>query len=86
MTVYELLEKLDGYILMNKAHVVVDGVDTVVGYFHEGVELVFTPEGTELAALHEATPAKAPKKAKVVQEEQPAVESPQAAPEAAPQE
>lgn len=90
MTVYDLIEKLDGFILMNKAHVTVDGEDVVVGYFHEGVDLVFTPEGTELAAKHEGAPAKEPRKKAVVETPvetvQPAVESAQAAPEAAPQE
>lgn len=90
MTVYELIEKLDGFILMNKAHVTVDGVEVVVGYFEDGVELVFTPEGTELAAKYENAPAKTPRKKAAaetpVATEQPAVESAQAAPEAAPQE
>ena len=49
MNVYELLEATGGHILMNKAHVTVDGVELTVGYF-DGPELVFTAEGSELAA------------------------------------
>lgn len=85
MTVYELIEKMDGYILNNKARVMHNGENVVVGVF-QGEELVFTAIGSEIAATQSSTPAKAAKKAKVVQEEQPAVESEQAAPEAAPQE
>ncbi len=85
MTVYELIEKMDGYILNNKARVMHNGENVVVGVF-QGEELVFTAIGNEIAATQSNTPAKAAKKVKVVQEEQPAVESPQAAPEAAPQE
>jgi hypothetical protein len=85
MTVYELIEKMDGYILNNKARVMHNGENVVVGVF-EGEELVFTEIGNEVAAIQSNLPTKAAKKAKVVQEEQPAVESEQAAPEAAPQE
>lgn len=48
MTVYELLDATGGFILINKAHVVVDGAEVVVGYF-DGPELVYTPEGQEMA-------------------------------------
>jgi hypothetical protein len=89
MTVYELIEKMDGYILNNKARVMHNGENVVVGVF-VGEELVFTEIGNELAAAQSNMPAKAPRKKAVVETpvetEQPAVESQQAAPEAAPQE
>jgi riboflavin synthase alpha subunit len=65
MNVYELLEATGGHILMNKAHVTVDGIELTVGYF-DGPELVFTEEGSELAAKTLAP--KARKKAAVVVE------------------
>lgn len=89
MTVYELIEKLDGYILNNKARVMHNGENVVVGVF-EGEELVFTEIGNEVAAIQSNTPAKVPRKKAAaeapVETEQPAVESGQAAPEVAPQE
>lgn len=66
MTVYELLEAAGGHILMNKAHVTVDGVELTVGYFDDA-ELVFTEEGSELAAKIAATPKTRKKAAAVVE-------------------
>ena len=56
MTVYDLLAKLGGVIISNKARVEVDGKTVVVGRF-SGADLVPTAEGTELIArLSEPAP------------------------------
>jgi hypothetical protein len=48
MTVQELLDRVGGQILANKARAVVGGQSVVIGVF-EGTELVFTEAGKALA-------------------------------------
>jgi len=48
MNVYDLIEKMDGHILANKAYAKDGDVEVQIGYF-DGPELVFTPEGDKLA-------------------------------------
>ncbi|NDH91403.1 MAG: hypothetical protein EBZ22_11055 [Flavobacteriia bacterium] len=79
MDVLELLERLDGDILANKARVVVDGQIIDVGYF-DGPNLVFTEAGKALADEQSNIPSKPPRKARAA-----AVESAEPAPEAAPE-
>jgi hypothetical protein len=77
MTVYELIEKRDGFILMNKAIVVVNGEEVVVGYF-DGPDMVFTEAGNEMAAAVSNEPvARAPRKPRAA-----AVESEETQPQA----
>jgi hypothetical protein len=80
MTVYELLEKRNGFILINKAIVVVDGEEVVVGQF-DGPDMVFTEAGNELAAIVSNEPAaRAPRKPRAAAvesvEPQPQAEAP----------
>lgn len=61
MTVYELVEALDGEIVNNKAKVRVDGEFVVVGRVM-GDEMSFTEEGEQLAASLADKKSKKPKK------------------------
>lgn len=74
MTALELMERLNGEIVMNRVRVVVDGKTEVVAILN-GTEWEPTERGTELMNLHsnlavdEAKPAKAPRKTKAAQVE-----------------
>lgn len=87
MNVIDLLERLNGEVLSNKARAVVDGKIVILARMNEtGWE--YTPEGQELANLHsnqaaaeaEAKPTRA-RKAKDAVTEPVAVESADVAPE-----
>ncbi len=56
MTVFELIDRLNGQILANKARVTVNGVSVVVGRY-EGDKMVFTDEGRALADAESNTKA-----------------------------
>lgn len=76
MNVYELTEKLGGEIVMGKARVR-RGNDYVVLGFLNGDDMIFTPEGRELAAEHgdEDKPKRGrPAKTAVVESEQVSVD------------
>lgn len=49
MDVYELVEKLGGEIVLNRARVRVNGEIITVGRI-DGMQMVFTEEGTQLVA------------------------------------
>ena len=76
MDVYELVDRMGGQILANKARVTVDGVSVIVGRFEDG-KLVFTDEGRAQADIQSNLPTKKP--ARVAKPA--AVESEQVAPE-----
>lgn len=61
MNVYELVERLNGEIVSNKAQVLVDGKHIIVGVVGE-TELELTPEGAELAISLEGVPKKRSRK------------------------
>jgi hypothetical protein len=71
MTVFELIDRLNGQILANKARVTVNGVSVIVGRY-EGDKMVFTDEGRALADVEsniKAAEAEKPaRKAKVAVE------------------
>ncbi len=72
MTVYELLEKLGGEIVRGKARVRQGGDYVVLGFLN-GDDMIFTPEGRQLAAEHgsEDKPKRGrPAKTAVVESEQ----------------
>lgn len=50
MTVYEVMEHLGGAILNNKARVMFEGSNIVIGVF-EGADLVMTEEGRRVEAV-----------------------------------
>jgi hypothetical protein len=87
MNVIDLLARLGGEILSNKARAVVDGKIVILARMN-GADWEYTPEGQELANAHsnaavEEAAAKAPRtrKAKDVPAEPVAVESADVAPE-----
>jgi hypothetical protein len=51
MNILELLERLGGEILSNKARAVVDGKIVILARM-DGAEWVYTPEGQDLANAH----------------------------------
>jgi hypothetical protein len=71
MTIQELMDRVGGQILANKARATVGGQSVVIGVF-EGTELVFTEAGKALADREDNTidveskeaAAKTPRKAK----------------------
>jgi hypothetical protein len=83
MTVQELMDRVGGQVLANKARATVGGQSVVIGVF-EGTELVFTEAGKALADREsnitdvevKETAVKTPRKAKAA-----AVESTPAEPE-----
>jgi hypothetical protein len=83
MTIQELMDRVGGQVLANKARATVGGQSVVIGVF-EGTELVFTEAGKALADREDnvvdvevkETAAKTPRKAKSA-----AVESTPAEPE-----
>ena len=85
MNIIDLLARLNGEILSNKARAVVDGKIVILARM-EGVDWVYTPEGQDLANLHSNLAAEEPKptrarKAKDTPAESVAVESADVAPE-----
>lgn len=56
MNVYELVEKLDGEIVLNRARVRVNGEIVVVGQV-DGFQMAFTEAGARLAAEYGAEAA-----------------------------
>jgi len=85
MNVIDLLARLNGEILSNKARAMVDGKIVILARMN-GADWEYTPEGQELANLHSnqaATEAKAPRarKAKDTAAEPVAVESADVEPE-----
>ena len=85
MNVIDLLARLNGEILSNKARAMVDGKIVILARLN-GADWEYTPEGQELANLHSneaAAEAKAPRtrKAKDVPAEPVAVESADVEPE-----
>lgn len=85
MNVIDLLARLNGEILANKARAVVDGKIVILARM-EGSDWVYTAEGQDLANLHsnlaaeEAKPTRT-RKPKDVPSEPVAVESAEVAPE-----
>lgn len=85
MNVIDLLARLNGEVLSNKARAVVDGKIVILARMN-GVEWEYTPEGQELANKHSneaVAEAKTPRarKAKDVPAEPVAVESADVEPE-----
>jgi hypothetical protein len=85
MNIHDLLARLGGEILSNKARAVVDGKIVILARMN-GNDWVYTPEGQELANKHSnevVAEAKAPRtrKAKDVPAEPVAVESADVEPE-----
>ena len=85
MNVIDLLTRLNGEVLSNKARAVVDGKIVILARMN-GADWEYTPEGQELANQHSnevAAEAKAPRtrKAKDVPAEPVAVESADVEPE-----
>ena len=85
MNVIDLLARLNGEILSNKARAMVDGKIVILARMN-GADWEYTPEGQELANLHSneaAAEAKAPRtrKAKDTPAEPVAVESADVEPE-----
>ncbi len=82
MNIHELMARVGGQILANKARATVGGQSIVIGVF-EGTELVFTEAGKALADREDNTVDVAPKtrKAKPAAEPAPAVESAPVEPE-----
>jgi len=63
MDVFELIKKLDGYVVTGQAIVRVGGKHVMVGRLIDD-NMVFTPEGKEMAkTLEAAKPKRATKKA-----------------------
>jgi hypothetical protein len=62
MTIQELLDRVGGQILANKARATVGGQSVVIGVF-EGTELVFTEAGKALADREDNTIDVQPKEA-----------------------
>jgi hypothetical protein len=81
MNVIDLLARLNGEILSNKARAVVDGKIVILARM-EGVDWVYTIEGQDLANLHsnlaaeETKPKRAKKTAEAVVEQEPTPEAP----------
>jgi hypothetical protein len=83
MNVIDLLARLNGEILSNKARAVVDGKIVILARM-EGVDWVYTIEGQDLANLHSnlvaeeaaAKPKRAKKPAEAVVEQEPTPEAP----------
>jgi hypothetical protein len=76
MNVIDLLARLNGEILSNKARAVVDGKIIILARM-EGVDWVYTPEGQELANKHSneaAAEVKAPRTRKAKEAVEPAAE------------
>lgn len=85
MNVIDLLSRLNGEVLSNKARAVVDGKIVILARMN-GAEWEYTPEGQELADKHSneiVAEAKAPRARKVkdAAAAQVAVESPSLEPE-----
>ena len=82
MNIHELMARVDGQILANKARATVGGQSIVIGVF-EGTELVFTDAGKALADREDNTVDVAPKaaKTKAAAKAAPAVESAPVEPE-----
>lgn len=85
MTVIELLARLNGEILSNKARAVVDGKIVILARM-EGADWAYTAEGQELANQHSnaaveeaaAKPKRAKKAAEPAVEAEPTTEAPAA--------
>lgn len=81
MNVLDLLDRLGGEILSNKARAMVDGKIVILARMN-GTEWEYTPEGQELANAHsnaaaeEAKPKRAKKAAEAVVEAEPIIEAP----------
>lgn len=92
MTVFDLMERLGGEIVMNRVRAVIDGKIVVVAILN-GTEWEYTAEGQDLYNLHsnlvveEAKPAKTRKKAAaaVESEEAPATETAEEVPTETPE-
>ena len=82
MNIHELMARVDGQILANKARATVGGQSIVIGVFEDN-ELVFTEAGKALADREDNTVDVAPKtrKTKAAAETAPAVESAPVEPE-----
>lgn len=86
MNIHDLMARVDGQILANKARAMVDGQSVVIGVF-EGSELVFTEAGKALADRESNIVAEGkqdapkPRKTKAAAEPAPAVESAPVEPE-----
>ena len=82
MNIHELMARVGGQILANKARATVGGQSIVIGVFEDN-ELVFTEAGKALADREDNTVDVAPKarKAKPAAEPAPAVESAPVEPE-----
>ena len=89
MNVHDLLERLGGEVLSNKARAVVDGKIVILARM-DGADWVYTPEGQDLANAHSnaaveeaaAKPKRAKKAAEPVVEAEPAAEPTTEAPAA----
>jgi hypothetical protein len=83
MNVLDLLDRLGGEILSNKARAMVDGKIVILARMN-GADWEYTPEGQELANTHsnavaeEAKPKRAKKATEPVAEEAPTQEAPAA--------
>lgn len=86
MNIHDLMARVGGQILANKARATINGQSVVIGVF-EGSELVFTEAGKALADresnITDVEPKEAPKprKTKPAAEPAPAVESAPVEPE-----
>jgi hypothetical protein len=86
MNIHDLMARVNGQILANKARAVVNGQSVVIGVF-EGAELVFTEAGKALADREsnitdvEPKPTPKPVKPKATAKAAPAVESAPVEPE-----